>query len=201
MKSLFGIITTYQSKLTILPVVVIVGAVLTLLIHLLLGKRWTLLKYIPGVLCLLGAVFYFVSSTEQFTTNKGLDLMWTAVVLFVTGSISIAVAWIAALLTPSKKKVKRRPKKKEVPEGRGEDRVDQTRVVTRREEPTRTGSPSDQTRVNRKVDDGTRVHRPRKDATRVVKKGNQDTKRIHRSKGRVSDETKFRYRESDKNRK
>lgn len=111
MKHLFGIIADYQGRLTMLPIMILVFATLTLLLYVFFPKKRAM-KYFPGLVGIVVGIFWFIMGCMQFTKPQGLSYMWMAIYFFVAGCIGLGTAWIVALLTwnerGKKRKVQRR---------------------------------------------------------------------------------------------
>ncbi|MDD7592673.1 MAG: hypothetical protein PUJ57_00230 [Peptoniphilaceae bacterium] len=97
MASIFGIVSQYQDRLTMLPVTLIVFVLATLLLYLIF-HRYPWVKYVPAVIGIALGLIFLVQGLNQKATLEGLDILWRAVYFFVAGCIALATAWLSALI-------------------------------------------------------------------------------------------------------
>lgn len=96
MAGLINLITQYSSKLSILPVVVVMNIIITILIYFLSKRK--IVKFFPsfglGIIALLLGIYSF----NIFTTPRGLDLSWIAVFLGTSALVGLFVCFIIDLI-------------------------------------------------------------------------------------------------------
>ena len=106
MASLFGIIAQYQSKLIMLPLMIVLFTAVTVALYMLFHSvKW--MKYLPALVGVVLGIGFFVLGFARKAHIAGLQALWAGVYFFVAGCIALAAARLLTLvesLTPPEEK-------------------------------------------------------------------------------------------------
>ena len=101
MTGLVNIINQYSSKLSILPIIVVMNIIISLLIYFLTRKKFP--KFIPSIIMGVLSIIIGIYSLSIFTTARGLDLSWIAVFLATAAFVGLFTCFIIDLILSIKK--------------------------------------------------------------------------------------------------
>lgn len=101
MTGLINIINQYSSKLSILPIIVVMNIIISLLIYFLTKKKFP--KFIPSIIMGVLALIIGIYSLSIFTTARGLDLSWIAVFLATAAIVGLFTCFIVDLILSIKR--------------------------------------------------------------------------------------------------
>lgn len=96
MTGLINLIAQNSSKLSILPVVVVMNIIITILIHFLAKRK--IVKFFPSFALGIGAILLLIYSLNIFTTPRGLNLAWIAVFLGTSALVGLFTCFIIDLI-------------------------------------------------------------------------------------------------------
>ncbi|WP_297281145.1 hypothetical protein [uncultured Anaerococcus sp.] len=101
MTGLINIINQYSSKLSILPIIVVMNIIISLLIYFLTRKKFP--KFIPSIIMGVLSIIIGIYSISIFTTARGLNLSWIAVFLATAAFVGLFTCFIVDLILSIKK--------------------------------------------------------------------------------------------------
>lgn len=96
MTGLINLIAQNSSKLSILPVVVVMNIIITILIHFLAKRK--IVKFFPSFALGIGAILLLIYSLNIFTTPRGINLTWIAVFLGTSALVGLFTCFIIDLI-------------------------------------------------------------------------------------------------------
>lgn len=96
MTGLINLIAQNSSKLSILPVVVVMNIIITILIHFLAKRK--IVKFFPSFALGIGAILLLIYSLNIFTTPRGINLTWIAVFLGSSALVGLFTCFIIDLI-------------------------------------------------------------------------------------------------------
>lgn len=97
MASLFSIIGQYKSKLSMLPITILLFVVATFLLYLLFhSRKWV--KYLPAAVGIVAGIILFFYGFSLKAQIVGLETLWKSVYFFVSGCIALATVWLLQLI-------------------------------------------------------------------------------------------------------
>lgn len=105
MAGLINLISQNSSKLTILPILVVIIGILTIVISHFFNKK-KVYKYLPSLVIGLIALAIGIYSITLFTDIKGLNSAWIAVFLATSAICGILICFIIDLINGIKKSYK-----------------------------------------------------------------------------------------------
>lgn len=101
MSGLINLISEYSSRLAILPILVLMNAIITIIIHFINRKK--ILKFLPSLIIGIAALVVGIYSITIFNTPMGLNTAWIAVFLGSAALVGICVGFIIDLIVSMKR--------------------------------------------------------------------------------------------------
>lgn len=101
MSGLINLISEYSSRLSILPILVLMNAIITIIIHFINRKK--ILKFLPSLIIGIAALVVGIYSITIFNTPMGLNTAWIAVFLGSAALVGVCVGFIIDLIISIKR--------------------------------------------------------------------------------------------------
>lgn len=102
MSGLINLISEYSSRLAILPILAIMSAIITVIIHYINNSR-KILKFLPSLIIGIFALLIGIYAITKFNTPMGLNMAWIAVFLASSALVGICVGFIIDLIVSIKR--------------------------------------------------------------------------------------------------
>lgn len=97
MSSIFKIISQYQGRLVIFPILTLIFVLSTCIFFLIDRGRKT--KYLPALIGIIAGIILLVIGSGRFTRLSGLKLVWFGLATFTAACIGLATAWLLTIFS------------------------------------------------------------------------------------------------------